>query len=180
MELTITGSANQTISFTSTVGETTMVQFNFDATQVKPLGDYSPLPEGLYLVEITQSQEKRTKAGDGSYIELEYTVLDGEHKGSLHWDRLCKEHPSPKAVTRAKAALSAICYAIGIEGFRDTIELHHIPFQIQIRHRTDESGRVSAEVVGYATRPMVQSQFTAPQTGAMSQGPSPWGSRQPQ
>ncbi len=156
-----------------------MVQFNFDATQVKPLVEYAALPEGQYLVEITQSVSKETKAKDGNYLELEYTVLDGEQKGSLHWDRLCLEHPSAKAVKRANAALSAICYAIGVLSFRDTVELHHIPFLITVRNKTDDTGRTSAEVVGYAPRPMIQSQFTAtPSNGR--QGPSPWMSKQQQ
>ncbi len=130
-----------------------MVQLNFDANQVAPLAEYTVLPEGKYLVEITQSQYKETKAGNGNYLELEYTVLDGEHKGALHWDRLCLEHSSEKAMKRANAALSAICHAIGVLAFRDTVELHQIPFQITVRNRTDDTGRVSAEVVAYAPRP---------------------------
>lgn len=149
-----------------------MVQYRFDATHVKPLGEYTPLPEGNHLVEITQSQNRQTKAGDGSYLELEYTVVDGELKGSMHWDRLCVEHPNPKAVGRANAALSAICHSVGVISFTDTIELHHIPFQITIRHRTDDTGRVSAEVAGYAPRPMIESQFTSPQSSGVT--PKPW------
>jgi hypothetical protein len=156
-----------------------MVQFQFDATQVRPLAEYTVLPEGQHLVEITQTQTKQTKAGDGSYLELEYTVIDGDQKGSHHWDRLCLEHPSPKAVNRAYAALSAICHAVGVLNFANTVELHNIPFQITVRHRTDDSGRVSAEVAGYAQRPVVQSQFTAPPTeGQPVQTGSPWGARQ--
>ena len=156
-----------------------MVQFRFDATNVKPLAEYTVLPEGPHLVEISQSQTKQTKAGDGSYLELEYTVIDGEHKGAMHWDRLCLAHPNPKAVSRANAALSAICHAIGVMTFSDTVELHHIPFQITIRHRTDDSNRVSAEIAGYAQRPVIQSQFTAPQQeGQKSSDPPPWATKQ--
>ena len=156
-----------------------MVQFQFDATQVRPLAEYTVLPEGQYLVEITQSQNKQTKAGDGSYLEFEYTVIDGDHKGSHHWDRLCLEHPSPKAVSRAFAALSAICHAVGVLKFENTFELHHIPFQITVRNRTDETGRVSAEVAGYAQRPVIQSQFTAPSPeSSAARSSSPWSARQ--
>jgi len=130
-----------------------MVQISFDATQVKPLAEYTVLPEGQYLVEISQSLYKQTKAGDGNYLEFEYTVLDGEQKGALHWDRLCLEHPSPKATKRAQAALSAICHSVGVMQFRDTVELHHLPFQITIKHKADSEGRVSAEIAGYAPRP---------------------------
>ena len=150
-----------------------MVQIKFDATQVKPLVEYTALPEGQYLVEITQSLYKQTKAGDGNYLEFEYTVLDGDLKGSLHWDRLCLEHPSSKATKRAQAALSAICHAVGVLNFQDTIELHHLPFVITVKNKTDTEGRTSAEVAGYAPRPTFA---VMPETNrsASVPGPNPW------
>ena len=152
-----------------------MVQLNFDAREVKPLVEYTVLPEGQYLVEITQSQYKQTKAGDGNYLEFEYTVLDGEQKGSLHWDRLCLEHPSPKATRRAHAALSAICHSVGVMNFRDTVELHHLPFQITVKNKTDDAGRVNAEIIGYAPRPTFVSQQEPEKP--TNQGPAPWQKR---
>ena len=153
LELKIAGSDSQKFSLHSNFGVNNMVQISFDATQVKPLAEYTVLPEGQYLVEITQSLYKQTKAGDGNYLELEYTVIDGELKGSLHWDRLCLEHPSPKAMKRANAALSAICHAVGLMHFQDTIELHHLPFMVTVKNRVDTEGRVTAEIAGYAPRP---------------------------
>ncbi|HBT77357.1 MAG TPA: hypothetical protein DEB39_10655 [Planctomycetaceae bacterium] len=134
-----------------------------------------------YLVEITNSCQKQTKAGDGNYLELEYTVLDGEHKGARHWDRLCLEHPNPKAVSRAYAALSAVCHSVGILQFEETVELHHLPFQITVRNRTDDSGRVSAEVAAYAPRPTFSNNATNSsatpnqQTAGRNPGSNPWG-----
>ena len=156
-----------------------MVQLNFDANQVAPLAEYTVLPEGQYLVEITNSVQKQTKAGDGSYLELEYTVLDGEHKGALHWDRLCLDHPSPKAMKRANAALSAICHSVGVPQFADTVELHHLPFQISVRNKTADDGRVSAEVAGYAPRPTFTPQTPTSQEGSKPghPGANPWGKR---
>jgi hypothetical protein len=153
-----------------------MVQIRFDATQVKPLVEYSVLPEGQYLVEISQSQYKQTKAGDGNYLEFEYTVLDGEQKGSLHWDRLCLEHPSPKATKRAHAALSAICHATGIMHFQDTVELHHLPFQITVKNKTNGEGHLSAEIIGYAPRPTFAAPPPVQQTNAQPPHPgtNPW------
>ena len=182
-ELRIVGPAR--FSFTSeyggpVTGVQNMVQLNFDANQVAPLAEYTVLPEGQYLVEITQSQYKQTKAGDGNYLELEYSVLDGEHKGAQHWDRLCLDHPSEKAMRRAHAALSAICHAIGVMSFHDTVELHQIPFQITVRNRTDDNGRVSAEVAAYAPRPTFsgnppQAGTSEQQSAARNPGGSPWG-----
>ena len=52
-----------------------MTQLNFDASQVDPSVPFEVLPSDKYIVEITKSEMKPTKAGDGAYLELEYTVL---------------------------------------------------------------------------------------------------------
>lgn len=156
-----------------------MVQMKFDARQVAPLAEYTVLPEGLYLVEIVNSCKKQTKAGDGTYLELEYSVIDGEHKGARHWDRHCIEHPNPKAVARAYAALSAICHSVGVLQFEETVEIHHLPFQINVRNRTDDNGRVSAEVAAYAPRPTFSEGPSQPNAGEQQAAPrnpgsNPW------
>ena len=176
LELKISGSDRHKFSFHSNFGVNNMVQISFDATQVKPLVEYTTLPEGQYLVEITQSLYKKTKAGDGNYLEFEYMVLDGELKGSLHWDRLCLEHPSPKAMKRANAALSAICHAIGVLSFQDTIELHHLPFVITVKNKVNSEGQASAEIAGYAPRPSFAAPPAAiPETPrSVHPGANPW------
>ena len=48
----------------------------------------------------------------------------------------------------------------------------------QYTHRPDDTGRVSAEVAGYAQRPVIQSQFTTPpQESLTNRGTSPWGAK---
>jgi hypothetical protein len=174
LELKILCSDCHKFSLHSNFGVNNMVQISFDATQVKPLVEYTTLPEGQYLVEITQSLYKQTKAGDGNYLEFEYTVLDGELKGSLYWDRLCLEHPSPKATKRANAALSAICHAIGVMTFHDTIELHHLPFVITIKNKINSEGNSSAEIAGYAPRPSFAAAPVTPEAARPAQpGTSP-------
>ena len=55
-----------------------MTELNFNANEVDPATAYEPLPAGKYLAEITSSETKTTKSGNGNYLELEFTVLDGE------------------------------------------------------------------------------------------------------
>jgi hypothetical protein len=91
-----------------------MAQINFDASQVDPSVPFEVLPSDKYLVEITKSEMKPTKAGDGSYLEFEYTVIEGQYRGRKVWDRLCLNHPSSKTVEIARANLSTICHAAGV------------------------------------------------------------------
>jgi hypothetical protein len=128
-----------------------MTQLNFDASQVDPSVPFEVLPSDKYIVEITKSEMKPMKAGDGSYLELEYTILDGQYRGRKLWDRLCLNHPTPRTVEIARANLSAICHAVGILKPHDSGELHHISFQITVRlKKADE--QMTDEVKGYAKR----------------------------
>ncbi len=130
-----------------------MVQLNFDASQVDPAVPFEALPSDKYLVEITRSEVKPTKAGDGTYLELEYVVLDGAYRGRKVWDRLCLNHPLPKTVEIARANLSAICHAVGVLRPHDSSELHHIPFLVTVKVKKEEStGNIFNEVKGYSKR----------------------------
>jgi len=130
-----------------------MAQINFDASQVNPSVPFDVLPSDKYLAEITNSEMKSTKAGDGSYLELEFTVVDGEFRGRKVWDRLCLNHRTQKTVEIARANLSAICHATGVMQPRESSELHRIPFIITVKVRKDkDSDELYNEVKGYAKR----------------------------
>ncbi len=160
-----------------------MPQLNFDARQVNPSLPIEAIPSGRYVSEITNSELKPTKAGDGSYLELEFTVIDGEHRGRKVWDRLCLNHPTQKTVEIARANLSAICHAVGVMKPQDSRELHNIPLTITVKAKKDQdSDTIFNEVKGYAKReslvpqpppPSVASQEQSVQY-AQSDGTPPW------
>ena len=43
-----------------------------------------------------------TKAGNGSYLQLEIEILEGQYKGRRLWDRLTLNHPNAVAVQIAQ------------------------------------------------------------------------------
>ena len=107
-----------------------MSLLNFDATRVEPTVAREIVPAGKYVVEITASSSKETKAKNGSYLELEMTILEGEFKGYKLWDRLCLNHVNTKTQRIAQANLSAICHAVNDLQPRDSIDLHGLPFSV--------------------------------------------------
>jgi hypothetical protein len=130
-----------------------MAQINFDASQVDPAVPFEVLPSDKYLVEVTKSEMKATKSGDGSCLELEYTVLDGAFKGRKVWDRLCLNHRTQKTVEIARANLSAICHAVGVMKPRESGELHHIPFTVTVKLKKEkDSENIYNEVKDYGKR----------------------------
>ncbi len=109
-----------------------MATLNFNANDVEPTTAFEPLPAGKYLAEITASETKPVKSGNGTYLQLEFTVLDGPCKGRKAWDRLCINHPNDLTQKIARGNLSAICRAVGIMQPGDSVELHGIPLLVTI------------------------------------------------
>ncbi len=99
----------------------------FNADEVEPAKTYDLLPPGKYKVVISESEEKQTKKGDGSYLRLTLTVVEGEHEGRKLFDNLNLNNPNDQAAAIARASLSAICRAVGIKTPQHSSELHDIP-----------------------------------------------------
>jgi hypothetical protein len=133
-----------------------MATLNFDATQVEPISAKDPVPTGKYLAAITASEMKPTKNGVGQYLELEYQIIDGDHKGRKLWSRHNIVHPNPQAVLIAKGELSAICRAVGILTPKDSAELHHVPLTITAMvKKRDDNGELTNEVTFWAKKDAV-------------------------
>ena len=96
----------------------------FNANDVEPTGNFEAIPAGKYLAAITDSETKPTKTGAGSYLQLSFTVLEGEYKNRVLWARLNLANPNQTAVQIARGELSAICRAVGVMTPRDSAELH--------------------------------------------------------
>ncbi len=70
----------------------------FNANTVEPMDSFDPIPAGEYLCVITASEEKPTKAGNGSYLQLEFEVIEGPYKGRKLWERLNLNNPNETTV----------------------------------------------------------------------------------
>lgn len=133
-----------------------MATLNFNAQNVNPQAIYEPLPAGWYPVAITASESRPTKNGQGAYLHLELTVLDGTHKGRKVYDRLNLWNQNQVATEIAYRQLSAICHAVGVLEVGDSVQLHNLPLEAKVSIRAaDGAYEASNEVKGYraATSP---------------------------
>lgn len=122
----------------------------FDATTVDPRKSFDPIPADRYPAVITESEEKPTKKGDGSYLQLTFQVIEGEYEGRKVWARLNLNNPNDQAVGIARAELSAICRAVGVMKLTDSAQLHDLPLVIKVAQRVNkETGEVGNEIKGY-------------------------------
>ena len=123
----------------------------FDAREFESTNNFEPLPNGDYTAAITNTAEKSTRAGNGSYLELTFQILEGEFSGRNIWERLNINNPSPNAVKVSKQRLSDICKAVGIYTPNDSSELQNIPLTITVvnRKRAD-TGEMRNEIKSFA------------------------------
>ena len=124
----------------------------FDATQVDPATDFEAIPAGKYAAVITNSEMKPTKSNNGSFLELEFEVIEGEFKGRKVWGRLNLDNPNQTAVKIARSELSSICRAVNVPVPKDSSELHNIPLVILVRQKTGPDEVVRNEIKGYAPK----------------------------
>lgn len=120
-----------------------MAQLNFDATQVTPNQGFETIPAGWYNVAVDESALKPTKNGAGSYLELRFSVLDGQYHGRKLFARLNLHSTGPngqQAMEIAQRQLSAVCHATGILRLQDSAQLHGIPLKVKVKIRKDKDG----------------------------------------
>lgn len=122
----------------------------FNANEVEPTGSFEPIPAGKYPAAITESEMKPTKNGGGSYLQLTFTITEGEYKNRVLWARLNLNNSNATAVKIAMSELSAICHAVGVMQPRDSLELHNIPLVIIVKLRKrEDTGELTNEIKGY-------------------------------
>lgn len=143
-----------------------MDDFSFDATQHEPAQDISePIPADWYLAEVSGTQIKKTKAGTGTILEIEYTVSGGDYKGRKVWTGFNVRNPNETAEKIAREQLSALCHATGVLKFRTHEQLRGKRCLIRVVIKTQDGyeprNEVKAWKDGGAVRPM---SHTAPVT----------------
>lgn len=109
------------------------------------------VPAGEYLAEIVKSESKDTKAGDGSYLSLQFKLLEGTHKGEVVYTNLNLVNKNEVAVKIACKSLHKICDCVGInyEKLDDSQELHNKPLIIVVTMRDADSAYPGNEIKNY-------------------------------
>ena len=130
-----------------------MATLNFNANEVEPNVAFDPVPAGKYIAVIIDSEIKPTKSGNGKFLELTFEITEGEYKGRKVWERLNIDNPNQKTVEIARGNLSAICRAVNVMVPQDSVDLHNLPLEINVKcKKRDDSDEISNEIKGYAAK----------------------------
>ncbi|UAB76986.1 DUF669 domain-containing protein [Erythrobacter sp. SCSIO 43205] len=146
-------------------------------------GDYTPVPPGEYRVIVKDSDMKENSRRNGTYLQLDLEIVEGEHAGRTIIERLNLDNPNQQAVDIAQRTLNAICVATGKMAIADSNELHNIPMiavvkvdpaKPYMKDGVEQLGSPSNSVKTY--KPVGQASASAPaaQTAAAGGSAPPW------
>lgn len=113
----------------------TIFKGGFDANSVEPDQgrDFAPLPAGAYEVEITGSEVKDAKSGNGCYLSLELTVIGPTGEGRKVWQNVTLTNTNDQAQKIGQGQLSALCHAVGIANLGDTDQLFQKILRVRLK-----------------------------------------------
>lgn len=111
----------------------------YDFTDV-PEPSFDPIPTGWYRAKVSGSRLKDTKAGDGKYLEVEFTILGPSYEGRRVWGRFNLENPSDRAVEIGRAQFGELCRAVGKIQITNSDELHGEELQIRVTVTPERDG----------------------------------------
>ncbi len=148
-----------------------MASINFDASQVAPKSSFAPIPAGVYLAHITESDVVPLKSGNGMALKMTFEILDGQFKGRKIWENLNIQHTNPDTQKYAQSDLSAICHATGNIKLNETSALHFKPVKIKVTIRPasggyDEGNAIKGYESATGAKPAVFSAPAAPAANA--------------
>jgi len=147
--------------------------FNPDAVADRPAKTL--LPVGDYNAEITDSDFKDTKNGFGKYINLEFTIIDGEYVGRKFYENLNVINRSEKTVEIANRALKDLHRATNLLGkpFKNTATLHNIPLKVRVAMgKRSDNGEDENRFRFFAISESVSSDASATQATAVRAVPA--------
>jgi hypothetical protein len=109
-----------------------MAQFGqtFYTAQLPKETTREALPAGVYISLLDKAEIKTTKAGDGQYIDCQFRVVDGQHKGRSFFDKINISNPSQQAVEIGLARLNTILTIGGLNQCGSTEELEQARIHI--------------------------------------------------
>lgn len=122
---------------------------SFEVDTLPQSNSYEPLPAGWYEANITGAELKATKAGNGQYIAVKYTITGPSFQGRTVYGNLNIKNPNPKAQEIGRSQLGDLMRAIGLAKVTDTDQLISGKLMIKLAISKREGYDDSNEVKGF-------------------------------
>ena len=115
----------------------------------KSSNDFSPLPAGWYTATISGAEIKQTKAGNGEYIAVKYSITGPTHQGRVVFANLNIKNTNPKAEEIGRQQLGEVMRSIGLARVDDTDQLIGGSLSIKLEVKLSEEYGDGNEVKGF-------------------------------
>jgi hypothetical protein len=122
---------------------------SFEVDTLPQSNIYETLPAGWYEANITGAELKATKAGNGQYIAVKYTITGPSFQGRTVYGNLNIKNPNPKAEEIGRSQLGDLMRAIGLAKVTDTDQLVGGSLAIKLAISKREGYDDSNEVKGF-------------------------------
>jgi len=86
--------------------------FNAEEENKKNPSEYDPIPAGWYYASIEGVELKTTKAGDGQFIAVTFSLI-GKQEGRKLWHNYNISNPNEMAEKIGRGELARLCIAVG-------------------------------------------------------------------
>lgn len=109
-----------------------------------------PVPAGWYTAKITDAKVKDTKAGNGNFLEVTFSILGPSYEGRCVWGRFNLKNPNPQAEQIGQAQFMDMARAIGLEVVDDSDQLLGGELDVKVTvKKGDEQYSDSNDVKGF-------------------------------
>jgi len=156
-----------------------MASLNISRDDIPESQGYDPVHDGWYNAQIKGSELKPTKANDGQYIAVQYSITGPTHAGRVIFGNLNIKNKNPEAERIGLQQLGEVMGAIGLAKIQDTDQLIGGVLQIKVALSKKQEGFDQRnEVRGFkaieGSAPPLPSGIPASQNAAPSAQKAPW------
>ncbi len=106
-------------------------EFEFDKVPVPEAR--ALVPAGEYTATVVNSEKKQTNSGDGSYLRLDFEIVDGQYGGAKLSEFYNLWNNNEGTVRIAKETMAKLMRAAGREGLSSAAQLYGIPLIIVVK-----------------------------------------------
>jgi hypothetical protein len=117
-----------------------MASLNISLSDLPESQGYDPVPDGWYLAQIRGAELKPTKANDGQYIAVQYSITGPAHAGRVIFGNLNIKNKNPEAERIGLQQLGEVMGAVGIAKIQDTDQLIGGVLQIKVALSKKQEG----------------------------------------
>lgn len=106
----------------------------FDPRSQEPIQALEAIPTAWYDAMVTESKDVQTKDGKGVYLSIACTIINGEYKGRIIFEKFNVKNDSQQAMDFAFQCLTGLYNACGFfEPIKNSLQLHSIPIRIKVK-----------------------------------------------